>query len=228
VGIVYQPIEPISLYASYSRSFQATSIFSPAEPEPERGEQYEVGVKADLSDQLSATLAFFDLTRSNLPTPDPDNPGLSIQVGEQRSRGIELNVSGEILPGWNIIAGYAFTDAEITEDNNFEVGNQLNNVPKNAVNLWTTYEIQSGNLQGLGFGLGVFFTGKRQGDLANTFELPSYTRTDVAVFYNRDNFRAAFNVRNLFDVEGFVSAQSRTRVFPSEPLTVVGSLSWEF
>jgi iron complex outermembrane receptor protein len=228
VGIVYQPIELISLYASFSRSFNFTSVFSAAEPEPERGTQYEVGVKAELNDRLAANLAFFDLTRSNLPTADPDNPGFSIQIGEQRSRGIEFDISGEILPGWNIIAGYAFTDATITEDNDFEVGNRLNNVPKHAVNLWSTYEIQSGDLQGLGFGVGVFFVGDRQGDLANTFELPGYTRTDASIFYNRDRFRAAINIRNLFDVDGFISAQSRARVFPIDPLTIVGSLSWEF
>ncbi|HAG80696.1 MAG TPA: TonB-dependent siderophore receptor, partial [Cyanobacteria bacterium UBA12227] len=76
VGIVYQPIQPISLYASYSRSFNysTSSGFSPAPTEPERGTQYEIGVKADLTNRLAATLAFYDLTRSNLPTPDPNNP----------------------------------------------------------------------------------------------------------------------------------------------------------
>jgi len=229
VGIVYQPFEPLSLYASYSRSFnQATSTFSPAESEPERGEQFEIGAKLDLNDQLAATLAFYDLTRSNLPTTDPNNPLLTIQVGEQRSRGIEFDIGGEVLPGWNIIAGYAYTDAEITEDNDFESGNRLNNVPEHAFNIWTTYEIQSGDLQGLGFGLGVFYFGERQGDLANTFELPSYARTDATIFYSQDNFRIAFNVRNLFDVDYFVSAQNRSRVFPGDPLTVIGTISWEF
>lgn len=218
VGIVYQPIQPISLYASYSRSFnQATSTFSAAQPEPERGEQYEIGVKADLAERLSATLAFYDLTRSNLPTADLGNPLLTIQVGEQRSRGIELDIAGEILQGWNIIAGYAYTDARITEDNDFEVGNRLNNVPQHAINLWTTYEIPSGAFQGLGFGLGVFYFGERQGDLANTFELPSYIRTDAALFYTRNNFRAALNIRNLFDVDYFVTAQNRARVFLAIP-----------
>ena len=168
-----------------------------------RGTQYEVGVKADLSDQLSATLALFDLTRSNVLTTDTRPgvpPGFSIQTGEQRSRGIELNIAGEILPGWNIIAGYAYTDAEITKDNNPRlVGNFLNNVPKHSFNLWTAYEIQSGDLQGLGVGIGFFFVADRQGNLANTFELPSYFRTDAAIFYKRDNFRAALNFRNLFN-----------------------------
>jgi len=229
IGIVYQPIQPISLYASYSSSFnQATSTFSPAESEPERGKQYEIGVKADLTERLSATLAFYDLTRSNLPTADPNNPLQTIQVGEQRSRGIEFDISGEILPGWNIIAGYALTEAEITKDNNLSVGNQLNNVPRNALNLWTTYELQSGSLQGLGFGLGIFYFGERQGDLANTFVLPGYTRTDAAIFYKQNNFRAALNIRNLFDVDYFVYAQNRARVFPGDPFTVVGTVSWQF
>ncbi|NEQ18595.1 MAG: TonB-dependent siderophore receptor, partial [Microcoleus sp. SIO2G3] len=233
LGIVYQPIEPISLYASYSRSFSPAigTAFDGSQFQPERGTQYEIGVKADLNEQLSATLAFYDLTRSNVLTDDTRPgvpPGFSIQTGEQRSRGIELAVQGEILPGWNIIAGYAYTDAQITQDNTLPEGNRLRNVPENAINLWTTYEIQSGDLQGLGFGLGLFFAGERQGDLGNTFQLPSYWRTDAAIFYECDRFRAALNFRNLFDVDYFDSASSRLRVYPGEPLTVQGTISWEF
>ncbi|MGD1949583.1 MAG: TonB-dependent siderophore receptor [Leptolyngbyaceae cyanobacterium] len=229
VGIVYQPIQPVSLYASYGQSFNlATSTLSAAPPEPEEGEQYEIGVKVDISDQLSATLALYDLTRSNVPTSDPNDPTQTIQVGEQRSRGVEVDIGGEILPGWNVITGYAYTDTEVTEDNTFDEGNRLNNVPEHAFNLWTTYEIQSGNLQGLGFGLGIIYAGERPGDLDNSFELPSYTRTDAAVFYRRDNYRISLNIENLFDIDYFVAAQNRNRVFPGEPLTLVGSFSWEF
>ncbi|MBE9054322.1 TonB-dependent siderophore receptor [Nostocales cyanobacterium LEGE 11386] len=233
VGVVYQPIEPISLYASYSRSFTPTTgtTFEGREFQPERGTQYEVGVKADLNDRLSATLALYDLTRSNVLTTDTRPgvpPGFSIQTGEQRSRGVELNIAGEILPGWNIIAGYAYTDAQITQDNRFPVGNRLNNVPENAFNLWTTYEIQQGALQGLGFGLGLFYVGERQGDLGNNFQLPSYLRTDAAIFYKRDRFRAALNVRNLFDINYFEAAENILRVYYGEPFTVQGTISWQF
>ena len=229
VGIVYQPIKPISLYASYSRSFnQAVDLFGPALPEPERGTQYEVGVKADLTGRLAATLAFYDLTRTNLPTSDPNDSRLTVIVGEQRSRGIEFDISGEILTGWNIIAGYAYTDAVITEDNDFPVGNLLNNVPRHAINLWTTYEIQSGSLEGLGFGLGAFYYGARQADLANTVELPSYIRIDAAIYYQRDNYRAAINIKNLFNADYFVSAQNINRIIPSDPLIIQGTISFEF
>ncbi|HAG80697.1 MAG TPA: TonB-dependent siderophore receptor, partial [Cyanobacteria bacterium UBA12227] len=151
-------------------------------------------------------------------------------VGEQRSRGIEFDISGEILPGWNVIAGYAFTDAQVTKSNDtrIPVGNQLGNVPTHALNLWTTYEIQSGNFKGLGFGLGIFYYGDRQGELRNTFVLPAYTRTDAAIFYKQDNFRASLNIQNLFNVDYWVSAQNINRVVPGDPLTVKGTVSWQF
>ncbi|MCU0532936.1 MAG: TonB-dependent receptor [Hydrococcus sp. Prado102] len=230
LGIVYQPIEPISLYASYSRSFTPTIGRSRDDElfEPGRGTQYEIGIKADINDRLSATLALYDLTRTNVTTADPDDPNFQIQTGEQNSRGVELNVAGEILPGWNIIAGYAYTDARITEDNTFEVGNRLNNVPEHSVNLWTSYEIQEGDLQGLGFGVGLFYVGDRQGDLDNSFALPSYLRTDAAIFYTRGQFRASLNFNNLFDVDYFESANSDSSVYPGEPFTVRGTLSWRF
>jgi iron complex outermembrane receptor protein len=232
LGIVYQPIEPISLYASYSRSF--TPIIGRSRDgapfEPGRGTQYEIGVKADINDSLSATLALYDLTRTNITTNDPDDPTgrFQIQTGEQNSQGIELFVSGEILPGWNVIAGYAYTNARITEDNTFEVGNRLGNVPEHSFNLWTSYEIQAGDFQGLGFGLGFFFVGDRQGNLGNSFTLPSYLRTDAAIFYNRGRFRASLNFNNLFDVNYFEAAYSDLQVFPAEPFTVQGTLAWEF
>jgi iron complex outermembrane receptor protein len=232
IGIVYQPIKPISLYASYSESFQQVvgSGLDNQLFEPERGTQYEVGIKADLTDRLSSTLAFYELTRSNVLTTDPNDPSgnFSIQTGEQRSRGIEFDISGEILPGLNIIASYAYTDAIIAEDEDFPVGNRLNNVPENALSLWTTYEIQNSALRGLGFGLGVFYVGEREGDLNNSFTVPSYVRTDAAVYYKRDNFRVGLNFKNLFDIRYFEAAESDSRVFYGQPLTVQGTISWQF
>jgi iron complex outermembrane recepter protein len=194
--------------------------------EPERGNQYEIGVKADLSDRLSATLAFYDLTRTNVLVDTGEN--VQIQVGEQNSQGIELNLAGEILPGWNIYAGYGYTDARITEDIILEVGNRLPNTADHSFNLWTTYEIQQGNLQGLGAGFGLFFVGDRAGDLDNTYDVPSYVRTDAAIFYNRDRFRVALNFKNLFDVNYFESALNSNRVYYGQPFTLQGTVSWQF
>ncbi|MBW4622902.1 MAG: TonB-dependent siderophore receptor [Cyanosarcina radialis HA8281-LM2] len=230
VGIVYQPIPPVSLYASYSRSFTPSIGFSATGATflPERATQYEVGVKADITPRLSTTLALYDLTRTNVTTTDVENPVFSIQSGKQRSRGVEFDITGEILPGWEIIAGYAYTDARVVEDNDFPVGNRLFAVPEHAFNIWTTYRIQNGFAKGLGFGLGLYFLGERPLDTNNTVYLPSFLRTDAAIFYERGPLRAALNIRNLFDVENYTAGGSSEFVSVGTPFTILGSLSWQF
>jgi iron complex outermembrane receptor protein len=239
VGIVYRPIEPISLYASYSESFLPVNGRETSEGadgqtlfgdpfEPERGRQYEVGIKADISDQISATLAFYDLERSNVRVQGSDNPLTQFQVGVQRSRGIEFDIAGEILPGWQVIAGYAYTDARVIEDDRIAVGNRLSNVPEHAASIWTSYEIQSGTLQGLGFGVGLFFQDEREVAPENLFTLPSYWRTDAALFYRRDQLQVSLNFRNLFDVEYYPAGRDYVRVIPGQPFTIIGKISWEF
>ncbi|AFZ33131.1 TonB-dependent siderophore receptor [Gloeocapsa sp. PCC 7428] len=231
IGIVYQPIEPLSLYASFSQSFAPNSgrTVDGSILEPVRGTQYEIGMRGEWFDgRLITNLAAYHLTRSNVAATDPDNPDFSIAIGEQRSQGVEFDVIGEILPGWNVIASYAHTDAEITRDNSPREGNQLFGVPENAASLWSTYEIQSGDLQGLGFGLGLFFVGERQGDVDNSFQVPSYVRTDASLFYRRNNWRAAINVKNLFDVNYIESAAFRTAINPGSPFTILGTISVEF
>jgi iron complex outermembrane recepter protein len=243
VGIVIKPSDNLSFYASYSKSFTPvagrtrilvnqdtgeTIIGAPFEPE--RGTQYEIGLKANLlGDRITTTLAFYNLERTNVAAQGLSEPLSQIQIGKQRSQGIELDVAGEILPGWNLTASYAYTDTEIVDDNRPEFqGKQLQNVPRNAFGLWSSYELQSGSLKGLGFGLGIFTQGERQGDLRNTFTLPSFWRTDASIFYRRDQFRAAINIQNLFDENYFEGARDIVRVVPGAPLTVTGSISIEF
>jgi iron complex outermembrane receptor protein len=231
IGLVYQPSDTVSLYASYSRSFIQTTGFNPDGRafKPTRGTQYEVGVKADFLDgRLSSTLAAYQITKANVTTTDPNNPEFSIQTGEQRSRGIELDIAGEILPGWKVIASYAYTDAQVTKDNIIPVGNRLNNVPKHQASLWTTYEIQEGDLRGLGFGLGLFYVGERQGNLDNSFQVDGYLRTDAALYYRRDGLKAAINIRNLFDNDYVLSTFGASSAQRDAPFTITGSISWEF
>ncbi|NJN12296.1 MAG: TonB-dependent siderophore receptor, partial [Richelia sp. RM1_1_1] len=232
-GIVYQPGDTTTLYASWSNSF-TPQIFgrnSSGEPfEPVTSEQLEVGIRQELFDKkLLAGLALYQITRENVATTDPNSDDFfdRIQTGEQRSRGVELDISGEISPGWKIIANYAYTDAQVTEDNLIPVGDRLPNVPYNSASLWTTYEIQSGNLQGLGAGLGIVYVGERQGGLPNTVTVPSYVRTDAALFYRRRQFEARLNFKNLFDID-YYDANDFSSINPQEPFTVIGSFSYKF
>ncbi|NJL58012.1 TonB-dependent receptor [bacterium] len=210
VGIVYQPIDQLYLYASYSQSFQPNTLTQTTIEgdflEPEEAEQFEVGVKANLfGDRLAITLAFFDLELTNVAATDPTNSNFVTAIGEQSSRGMELDIQGEILPGWNIIASLGLLDAEIEESEDFPEGAKPGNAADTTVSLFTSYEIQNGSLQGLGFGLGLFYVSDRFGDDVNSFEIDDYLRTDLALFYRRDRLRLGLNFQNLFDIEFFES-----------------------
>ncbi|WP_375479815.1 TonB-dependent siderophore receptor [uncultured Nostoc sp.] len=234
VGILYQPSKAVSLYASYSESFTPnTTNTATGEPlEPQRGKGYEFGVKTEfLNGKLFATLAYFDITKQNVSVTDPNFSLFSIASGEQRSRGVEFDIAGELLPGWKIIASCAYIDGEVTADTNPElIGNRLYGIPKHSASLWTTYEIQRGNLQGLGLGVGFNYVGERQGDLTNSFQVDSYLTTNAAIFYRRNNWRFALNFKNLTDVN-YIESVSNLRgggnIF-GEPFTLVGSISVQF
>lgn len=230
LGIVYQPTDTTSLYFNWSNSFNP-QIFGRSRTgevfEPERGEQFEIGIRQEISDRLSANLALYDLTRRNTLTTDPEDTNFSVQTGEQNSQGIEFDLTGEILPGWNIIATYAYTNARVLEDNDIPRGDRLVGIPENSASLWTTYEIQSGDLQGLGFGLGLVYVGEREAQLPNTgVIIPDYLRTDASIFYQRDRYRIAFNVKNLFNTDYYNS--QGFYIVPGEPLTVLLNVSLTF
>lgn len=233
LGLVYQPLENLAFYANYSRSFYpSAAVTVDGDPlDPEEGEGFEIGVKTELFDRrLLATLSYFNLTKENVATADPNDPRFSVATGEQNSQGIELNAVGEILPGWNLIASYAYIDAEVTEDNRIAIGNRLAGVPEHSASLWTTYKIQSGNLDGLGFGLGLNWVGERQGDLQNSFELDSYFLTNAAIFYERDDWEFRLNFNNIFDVN-YIQGTPRTRtrgVEPGNPFSVTGLVRYQF
>ncbi|MGD1939504.1 MAG: TonB-dependent siderophore receptor [Cyanophyceae cyanobacterium] len=230
VGIVYQPIEPISIYASYSRSFVPSSAntIDGEIIEPERGTQYEIGVRGEFGDVV-VNLAAYDITKTNITRADPNNTFFSIPIGEATSRGVELDVAGEISDGWNIIASLFFNETSISEgDARNPEGDALRNAPNSGASLWSTYEIQSGNLQGLGFGAGIFYVGDRDAEVPNDLILPSYVRVDASIFYRRDNWQAQLNFRNLFDTDYIEGSQSTVNVRPGDPFSVVGSVSVRF
>ncbi len=229
VGIVYQPSDTTSLYFNwtngFSPQFQARSRTN-TQFEPQKTQQFEVGVKQNILDnKLSATLAFFQITKQNVLTPDPVDSIFSIQTGEQRSRGIELDVAGEVLPGWKVVANYAYIDGEVTKDNIIPVGDRLFGVPEHSAGLWTTYEFQRGNLRGLGFGVGLYFVGEQEVDLPNSFKLPSYLRADASIFYRRDRYRFALNFKNISNVKYYeVDGYS---IDPAPPFAMFGTVSFE-
>ncbi|WP_254786772.1 TonB-dependent receptor [Methylomonas sp. LWB] len=212
VGILWQAKNWLSLYANYVESFGVNTSFTFTPDNkpvpPTEGEQYEGGIKTEFFEgRLRATLAYYDLTKTNVPTSDPNHPGFSILTGAVRSRGPELDISGEILPGWRVIGTYANTDARIikTEETGYQaVGTRFWNVPRNTGSVWSTYELQAGTMRGFKLGGGVTV---RDGVTAccsfPAFQLPGYATVGLLAAYSIDvgksKITAQLNVDNLLD-----------------------------
>ncbi len=244
VGILYQPIHELGIYGNWTTSFGANNGISATGGnfDPQIGEQFEAGIKTSLFDErFLSTLAYYHVTKDNLLTPDLStaDPDDSIAVGQERSQGIELDMTGQITDALSLIGSFAYTDARVTKDNSGLQGKQLSNVPDHAGSLWVKYDFSGHKtLNGFSVGLGTVAAGQRQGDVDNTFQLPGYTRVDAFAAYRwnikKTKVTAQFNIRNLLDKQYYESTDPNNYVAPAlgvapgAPLSAIGSLRVEF
>lgn len=236
-GLLYKVTKQLSLFASYSESFdpnQPSENLVTGEVEtvdPSEGQQIELGIKGSFLDEaLFFNLAYYDITRTNIPFLTEPLTGVALVNGEEQSKGIELDTSIQFANGLNLTFNYAHIDAEVTEGE--REGNTPINVPKNAANLWLTYEFTEGNLQGLGLGGGAQYNGDRYADGNNTFELEEHTTYNLTVFYylpvtSASQVRLQIGVNNLSDEE-YYTPNGLLRLGVGQPRTVYGSIGYEF
>jgi iron complex outermembrane recepter protein len=235
LGVAYRFIPSASVYFSYSQSFLPQSgriddgTASGAFVDPETGRQWETGIKTFFLDgRATATLALYRLLRRNVATPNPANPNFVLLTGEQRSRGIELETTLNLLPGWSLTAAYAYVDAKVTADNAIPVGTRTQNVPRNSYNLWTRYEFQRGRGKGIGFGIGGQYYSAQAGDQLDTFQIPRYGLADALVSYRRGRFRLQLNINNLLNKRYFTGSYDALYVLPGAPRTARVTAGWSF
>jgi len=231
VGVLYQLVPEIGLFANASQSFKPNNgaDVSGATFDPEEGVGYEAGVKLDLFDgRLGLTAAAFHLTKENVLTSDPVNDGFQIAAGEVRSRGVDLQLAGQLTDAIRVIGGYAYVDAEVTRDNTLASGSRLLNVPRHSGSLLTTYEFLDGDLSGLSLGGAVNYVGDRAGQADSDFELPSYTTVDLLARYQAtEKLTLGVNLNNAFDRTYYERSYSNVWVMPGEPRNLSVSLSME-
>lgn len=246
-GILVQPTKDLTIYASYSESFvpvdaTARDITGANPFAPVEGIQYEAGIKAEdlLGGKLNATFALFHITQKGILNTFtggtcPATVGTcSEQVGEARSKGVEIEANLTPFDGMQVIAGYAYIDASITKSlNAYQVGAKLANTAAHSANLWARYDWKNG----FGLGLGVTYTGKRAGRLPasatdlNVLELPAYTVVDVGVYYTL-NEHVSFNLKagNIFNKRYLESAgfTPQIQLAPGAPRNVALSARFKF
>lgn len=231
-GIVYKPINALSVYASYSISYlpssgdQFSSLNSvTATLKPEKFDNYEVGAKWQLH-HLSLTAATYRLDRTNTRTTDPSDPTRVVQSGAQRTAGLELAVSGQITGNWSIAAGYAYQDAEITSTTFAgPAGARVAQVPRNNFSWWNHYQFAPK----LGAGLGVIYRSAMFAAIDDTVTLPGYTRLDGALYYAlSERMRLQANVENLFDRQYVINADGNNNISFGPPRLVRVGLTSSF
>lgn len=227
-----------SPFASISTSFRpaAVSLQAQADEEldPETGVQYEIGGKFRfLDDRIGATLALYQIDKDNVAIIDRSTAGgRATNGGAFRSRGVELDVSGSPARGLDLLFNYGFTDSEAISSDVTPEGGSVRGVPRHAGGMVATYRLLDGVLRGLGGTVSYFASDERQGDNRNSFVLPSYSVTDLALFWGWRNgttiITPRIGVANVFDEEYYVAGNSLASVVPGAPRTWVASVTVDF
>ncbi len=226
VGVIYKPMVPVSIYGSYSLSYlprageQLSSLSLTNQAlDPEEFRNYEIGAKWDVLPVLAFTTAVYQLDRGNVVVPDPVDPTRSMLVDAQRTRGLEVGLSGNPTRSWSLIGGYAYQNGEITQSISATAaaGAVLAQLPKHSFSIWNKYELAAR----WGVGVGVIHRTEMFTSTDNLVVLPGYTRLDGGLFMNvTEHVRAQINVENLLDEEYFLSAHSNTNITPGSPRAV--------
>ncbi len=205
VGLVYQPSSAWSYYASWSKSFQPSGetfalAANNAQLAPEKTSSQEVGVKWDLPDgKASVTASLFKLERTNIKSVDPTSNTV-VPLGVQRTNGLELTFAGEIAPSWQVWAGYAFLDGEMTTSPAVDSGQPVQGkrptlTPRQSANFWVTKALG----HGFGLGGGLNYVGARFANPGNTVTLPGYTTVDAMAYYRMGPWDVQLKLNNLLN-----------------------------
>lgn len=247
-GLVWQPGEAQSYYLSYSRSFQPSAeAFALAANnvgnEPEITRNIEVGSKLDfLNGDLSVTAALFNLQRTNIKNTNPANPAVQINVGTQRTNGLELTANGRLPGRWDVSAGYAFLDAKMVESVATATSQQLPTqaipslgkvpslTPRHSAFVWGMKNL--GQVAGgtLSLGGGINYVGNRFASLTNLVTLPGYLTADLAATYAAGRFELGVNVKNVTNKKHIISSHGSVDnlILPGPPRELLVSLRTRF
>jgi iron complex outermembrane receptor protein len=243
-GLVYRVDDQLSFYGSYTESFKPNSSIAAlaggttldSATLPEQAKSWELGAKWEVPDAFSGTLALFDIKKRNVLVANFDSLTANTvysTAGEVRSRGLELDLSGQLSERWSLIGGYAFTDAQVIQDPTLK-GNRLQNVPKHSGSLSAVFDAGPvfGGGDRLRLGAGAHYVGQRAGNPDNDFDLPGYTVADAFATYETrvdgQKVKVQLNVKNLFDRTYYSSAVSRYFVSMGDSRQVVVATTLEF
>ncbi len=236
-GLVFEPNDNLSLYASYAEGFRPNSgiDFFDNAFDPEETKSYEAGVKY-YNQMISATVAVFKMEKSNILTADPVNQGFSAALGEAESEGLEIDVSGQLTETLSLMFNYAYVDAKTTNsvvnaDWGVEIpaGSPLINIPENSANIVMTQDLViDGSPAAIGFS--VNYVDDRLGETIDPdYILPSYTLLNLFGSYHfTDQLKLFVNLDNVTDEDYYVSSYHKWWTMPGEPFSWTVGMEYKF
>ena len=236
VALLYEATDWLSVFGSFSESFGPAFDYDNGGPKLYAlfpATQFEGGLKGQWFDgKLNANLAYFDLERTQFVNANIDQPFSSTPF-KGHSNGVELDIQGQIYDGLSLIGTYAYTNTEIMEDlaTPANVGKRLPYAPEHQGSVWLKYDFNDGPLKGFMLGSGVYASGQRFGDNANSYSDAAYARLDLMAGYKMKlagkTLTTQLNINNVNDAEYFILRRTRGNL-PAEPLNVMGSIKLEF
>jgi len=245
LGLTYSVSNNINVFASYSESFEqqnlpsGINVLSPGESfAPLKANQIEFGLKADLlNNRLAANLSFYSINRSGRLIEDPTGGALTsiLQLGNEKSRGIEFEITGKINRNLSINVNASLNDVEVLDDVTGVTQLELeNNNPKEGFGFWGKYDFTNGFFKNLGIGLGGNYVGKSkiidlsENIIDNTINFDSYFTAKTGVYYTYKNVKLSLNVNNILDNRYFVGGLNSGRVYPGTPRNYLLTLEYSF
>lgn len=240
VGLVYGLNSHINAYGTFVKGYQPqtsttiSNVNAGGPFDPHYSTLYEVGTKTEWFDKrLTANLSIYQLTVDGAlyNAGISGQPDLLTQVGREVSKGIELDVIGQLAPNWNLIVNYSYNDATFTQSKDETlIGRQKPNAPKHQGNIWTKYVINNGNLSGLGIGLGTNFATERLGSIvaagAEPQIIPAYHLLTGAIYYKVGKCQLQLNANNLTNITYWVGGYDKIRMFPGSPRNWMLSINY--
>ncbi|HEY0175745.1 MAG TPA: TonB-dependent receptor, partial [Pedobacter sp.] len=232
LGLVYEVVKDrVSLFGNYINGFtnQSGSDINGNVFKPEEANQFEGGIKGDIFDhKLVGTISYYNIGVKNKVRADPsDATGTyNIQNGTQKSKGVEIELTANPLPGLNIVSGYAYNDSKMTNaDASINGLRPALSGPDKMLNFWLSYKFYQGGLSGFGAGFGGNWGSSsfQTNTVMTKIIIPSYTTLDATVFYDVNRFRVGIKVNNLTNEKTWSG-----RLTPQNPTTFLGNLTFRF
>ena len=241
-GLTYDLTDYLTAYASYTDVFMPQEFYNLDRHskmlDPDQGENYEVGLKSEFFDgRLNASLAYFEVKESNRPIPDdawnnlsPTPPNYAFKGTAARTKGYELEISGELSPGWSLQAGY--THKVVRDDSGKKISTFE---PEDQLSFYTIYKLK-GDLNKVSVGGGARWQSTAWQEMYNSpkdryedFSQKPYWVVDLMTRYQfTENLSTTLNVNNVFDKYYYTNIGFYNSAIYGEPRNFMLTTRWDF